>query len=304
MRAIKITLPKDRSQQALDLAFRHGASGAVVHNVDHFDESGTRSDKVVVDIETSTPNAKAITDAVIAADFFDRSSCSLSTRQPRAILSNEDLSKVTRPWVEPTVDICEELWQFCHVTAGFAGRVLIAGGLLAFGVIHQQLLLMIAGMLFLPLLPIMMGIGFGAWTREWGLAGRAAGAMGAALVLLVAAGVLIALVSTPPVKYNEFNSLAVSLAISFAVGVAAALANTDDGGRRELIGLAATAQIAVIPVWLGVCAVLGVPTTSGPSEVPLKVLTLFLNILVVTGASLITYVVLGAVGLSIPTARP
>src|SRR6185295_10886119 len=104
--------------------------------------------------------------ALLAADFFDRSTCSISTRQPRSIVSTEEFAKVTVPWVEPGIDICQELWQFCHVTAGFAGRVLIAGGLLAFGIIHQQLLLMIAGMLFLPLLPIMMGMGFGGWTRD------------------------------------------------------------------------------------------------------------------------------------------
>jgi hypothetical protein len=120
--------------------------------------------------------------------------------------------------------------------------------------------------------------------------------MALALILLVIAGIVVAAVSSPPVKYNDFNSPAVSLIISCAVGVAAALANTDDGGRRELIGLAATAQIALIPVWFGVCAVLGVPATSAPADVMIKVGTLFLNIVVVTGSSLATYLLLNAVG--------
>lgn len=296
MRAIKICVPKELSADVLDVIFLHGATGATVHSVDHFDAAAKPQDKVVIDIETSTPTAKVVTDALIAAAFFDRSSCSVSTRQPRAIVSKEKFSDLTVPWIEPAVDICQELWQFSHVTVGFAGRVLIAGGLLAFGIIHQQLLLMIAGMLFLPLLPIMMGIGFGAWTRDRGLAGRAAGAMAIALALLVIAGIGVGLLSQPPVKYDDFNSLPVSLIISFAVGVAAALANTDDGGRRELIGLAATAQIAVIPVWLGVCTVLGLPIAGGPADVPLKIVTLFLNILIVIAASLGTYLVLNAIG--------
>lgn len=300
MRAIKITVPKDLSRDVVDLAFRHGASGAVVHSVDHFEAGGKRRDKAVVDLETSTPEAKVIIDALLAAGFFDTATCSVSTRQPRAIVSKEDYSKITVPWVEPAVDIYQELWQFCHVTAGFAGRVLIAGGLLAFGIIHQQLLLMIAGMLFLPLLPIMMGIGFGAWARHWRLAGNALAALIVGLLLVFVSGVLVALVSTPPVKYDEFNSLAVSVTISLAVGVAAALANTDDGGRRELIGLAAAAQVAVIPAWLGTCAVLGVPATSSPGEVAARIGTLFLNIVVVIVASLATYIALNAFGRSRP----
>ena len=300
MRAIKILVPKELSAEVLDLVFDHGVAGAVMHPVEHFDGSDKSREKVVIDVETSTPTAKAVTGALISAPFFDRADCSVSTRQPRAIISNEKIADLTVPWVEPAADICQELWQFSHITLGFAGRVLISGGLLAFGIIHQQLLLMIAGMLFLPLLPIIMGIGFGAWTRDWGLLGRASLTVTIALLLLVAAGVGVALLSQPPVKYNEFNSLPVSLVISFAVGVAAALANTDDGGRRELIGLAATAQIAVIPVWLGVCAVLGLPLAGGPVDVPFKVMTLLLNILIVIVASLGTYLLLDAVG---PDAR-
>src|SRR5438034_7330970 len=180
MRAIKICVPKEISAQVLDLAFRNGVAGAAVHSVEYFDKGAEPEDKVVIDIETSTPTAKAVTDALTDAAFFDTSSCSVSTRQPRAIVSSEKFADLTLPWVEPCVDICQELWQFCHVTAGFAGRVAIAGGLLAYGIIHQQLLLMIAGMLFLPLLPILLGIGFGAWTRQWGLAGRAGRAIAVA----------------------------------------------------------------------------------------------------------------------------
>jgi hypothetical protein len=45
---------------------------------------------------------------------------------------------------EPSVDLMEELWQFSHITYGLIGRVLISAGLLAYGLIEQKLLLMIA----------------------------------------------------------------------------------------------------------------------------------------------------------------
>jgi hypothetical protein len=83
--------------------------------------------------------------------------------------------------------------------------------------------------------------------------------------------------------------------ISAAVGLAAAVAHADDGGRKEMLGLAATAQIAVIPVWLGLVTVLGVPRTEETGVVATRTLTLFLNITIVIVSSLAAYVAIGAI---------
>jgi len=112
--------------------------------------------------------------------------------------------------------------------------------------------------------------------------------------LLILGGVLIAAVSSPPLKYDEFNSMLVGWLISLAVGVAAGLANTDDVGRREMIGLAATAQIAIIPVWFGICFVFGFPSTVNQDEITNRALGFGLNVLTIIFASLATYVLLGA----------
>jgi len=40
--------------------------------------------------------------------------------------------------------------------------------------------------------------------------------------------------------------------MSLALGVAAGLATSDDVGRRELFGLAAATQVAILPVWFGI----------------------------------------------------
>jgi hypothetical protein len=123
-----------------------------------------------IDIETATPTAKKFIDALLAAPFFDQNEYAIAVRQPRSIISSEKLSKITHPLAEPNIDILEELWQFSHVTLGFVGRILIGAPLLAYGMIQFKLLFMIAGLLFIPLLPPMLAVGFGTWTRQFTLA--------------------------------------------------------------------------------------------------------------------------------------
>ncbi len=200
----------------------------------------------------------------------------------------------------PATDIFEELWQFSHITVGFVGRNFIAACLLAYGLINQQILLIIAGLLFLQLLPLLLAIGFGAWTRAWKLVGQSASAFIVAVILLVLGGVSVAALSNPPLKYDEFNSLFVGFLISLAVGIAAGLANSDDVGRREFLGLAATAQIAIIPVWFGISFVFGFPTTLGQNEITTRALGFGLNNLTIIVASLATYILLGATNRRLP----
>jgi len=78
--------------------------------------------------------------------------------------------------------------------------------------------------------------------------------------------------TNPPLQYNEHNSLVVGFLISLAVGIAAGLASADDVGRREMIGLAATAQMAILPVWFGISLVFGFPAadTSSPYRTRLE----------------------------------
>jgi hypothetical protein len=87
------------------------------------------------------------------------------------------------------------------------------------------------------------------------------------LGLLFVGGVIVASISAPPIRYDDFNSTGVSVIISAAVGVAAALASIDDAGRREMIGLAAASQMAIIPSWLGVCVIFGLPASAGSEEI-------------------------------------
>ncbi|HEX8637825.1 MAG TPA: hypothetical protein VF692_07185, partial [Pyrinomonadaceae bacterium] len=242
---------------------------------------------------------KHFVDALLASEFYDKQEFSVAIRQPRSILSGENLRELTKPLVDPATDIFEELWQFSHITAGFVGRIFIAACLLGYGLIHQKTLIIIAALLFLPLLPLLLAVGFGSWTRQPKLAVQGVLAFLVATILLVLGGAAVGALSSPPVRYDEFNSLPVTFLIALGVGIAAGLANVDDVGNRAMIGLAATAQIAIVPVWFGVCLVLGFPTTTGESEITERAISFPVTILTIIIASLTTYVLLGAASRSL-----
>ncbi|HTH51438.1 MAG TPA: hypothetical protein VL501_05875 [Pyrinomonadaceae bacterium] len=294
MRSVQVNTPKDRAKAIAELAFETGVSVVNVQDAIAWHKDGERDEKVTVGFETSTPKAKKFVDDLLVSDAYDRQVVWFEVRERRSIITTDPIHDVTYPWVIPSTDILQDLYQFSHITLGLIGRVLLAACLLAYGLLHQNLLLMIAGMMFIPMLPVLSAIGFGAWVGHWRLSVRALAVLGITLSLLFIGGLLIAAVESPPVRYDEFPSVVASALISIAVGVAAALANTDDVGRRELIGLAATSQIAIVPAWMGLCAILGVPTSDGSGGVQKHLLSLVINVLCVVIASLITYVAIRA----------
>jgi hypothetical protein len=299
MRLVKINVPQGKSGDVANIAFLVGIKEVTVQKAESHKGSGKIENKEAIDIQTSTPKAKHFIDALLQADFYNQKDYSIAVRQPRSIISGDSLRQLTKPIVDPATDIFEELWQFSHITVGFVGRILIAACLLAYGLIHQQTLIILAGLLFLPLLPLLLAVGFGAWTKQPKLSLQGATAFLLAMALLILGGVLIASVSSPPLKYNEFNPMFVGWLISLGVGIAAGLANVDDVGNRQLIGLAATAQIAIIPVWFGICIVFGFPSTTPKDEITNRALGFGLNVLTIIVASLATYVLLGAASRSL-----
>lgn len=294
MRLIKISAPHGSGAKVMKTAFGVGISDASIYQAEKHSSDGETVVQDVVELQTSTPKGKHFIDALLTSDFYDKQNYSVAVRQPRSILSGENLRELTEPLVDPATDIFEELWQFSHITVGFVGRILIAACLLAYGLIHQKTLIIIAALLFLPLLPLLLAAGFGSWTRQPKLALQGVGAFILATLLLVIGGAAIGAVSSPPVQYDEFNSLLVTFLIALGVGIAAGLANVDDVGNRAMIGLAATSQIAIVPVWFGVCLVLGFPTTTAQSEITERLISFPVTIITIVIASLATYVALGA----------
>jgi hypothetical protein len=292
MRQITITAPQGHAHEIAKIAFAVGISEVTIGEKRILDASGSDVVKDSIEIEVGTSLAKAFLDEFTSKPFFTRDKFSIAVRQPRSIISRERLRTLTRPLVEPSVDVFEELWQFSQVTYGFVGRILIGALLLAYGLVEYQLLLIIAGLLFIPLLPLMLSVGFGLRTKQWRLAAQGIFSLAVAQGLLILGGLTVGFLSNPPVRYAEFNSLGTSLLISCVVGVAAGLATVDDAGRREMIGLAATAQVAIIPAWIGLCLILGFPS-SEPAPAKNRILALILNGVAIVIASFVTYTLLG-----------
>lgn len=294
MRLIRISAPHGMGVNVARVAFDVGIKEASVFQAESHSSNGEIQTKDLVDLSTSTPKGKHFIDALLGSEFYNQNDYTIAVRQPRSIVSSENMHEMTKPLVDPPSDIFEELWQFSHITVGFVGRIFIAACLLAYGLIHQKTLIIIAGLLFLPLLPLLLAIGFGSWTKQPKLALQGLLAFLVATGLLVLGGAAIASVSSPPVKYEEFNSLLVTFLISLGVGIAAGLANSDDVGNRAMIGLAAGAQIAIVPVWFGVTLVLGFPITTGENEIINRAISFPLVVVTIIIASMAAYVLLGA----------
>jgi hypothetical protein len=298
MRQITITAPRGTANQIAKIAFSAGISEVTVWEKHVLSSHGSETIKDSIEMDVGTPLAKAFIDELVSTPFFNRETFSIAVRQPRALVSREKLKILARPLVEPALDIFEELWQFSEVTYGFIGRILIGAFLLAYGLVEYRLLFIIAGLLFIPLLPLILSIGFGLWTNQWRLAAQGLFSLAVAIALLISGGVLVGLLSNPPVRYSDFTSPGTGFLISCAVGIAAGLATVDDVGRREMIGLAATAQVAIIPVWLGLCLVMGFPVLDSVS--PLRRLPgLLLNIVAIIITSFATYAFVGIKGSSL-----
>lgn len=294
MRQVTIKGPQGSAQELAEIAFAVGISDVTVGEKRVLHANGKETIEDSFEIEVGTPVAKAFLDALTSKTFFTRGKFSVAIRQPRSLISREKLISLTRPLVEPSIDLFQELWQFSQITHGFIGRIFIGALLLSLGLIEYQLLLIIAGLLFIPLLPLLLSIGFGFCSKQWRLALQGFAALTIALVLMISAGVAVGLFTNPPMRYSEFSSLLTGLLISGAVGVAAGLATIDDVGRREMIGLAATAQIAIIPAWFGSCLVLGFPSTeTAPWK---RLLALLINVIAIVISSMLTYALVGIKG--------
>ena len=286
MRVVTVKAPEGKGMTVADLALSVGIAQASVTQVY---VRGPNQTMDRVEVQTSTPNAKKFVEALMAAPYYTPQDYHIAVRDMLALVDEQGQAKATWPVFAPTVDVCEELWKFSHITPSFIIRVLVASLLLAYGMIQNQMLLMAAGLLFIPFLPLMMAMGFGAWTRDWHLARQGLATFATGVVLITVGSALVALFSGGPLRFDQFSPLAVGLVISLAVGIAAALASADDVGRRELIALAASSQLAILPAWLGISLVLGF---SDPSKISERILGFFLNSASIVVAGTVVYAVL------------
>jgi hypothetical protein len=295
MRLVKVAADAALTEKILETAFAAGLDEVTLRQVERHTSDGRPPGTLqIVDVETSTPQAKRFVDMLLSADYYDPQRVTLNTRQPRSLINDKSVRELTEPLVEPSSDLYQELWQFSHITFGLVGRVLFGGGLLAYGLIEGKILLIISGLLFLPLLPPVMAISYGIMGRQRSLALQGALALATCAALLFISGVLLAFLSSPPMRFADTPALLTGFIISIGVGAAATLAAEDDTGRRELIGLAAGAQIGMLPVILGIRIVFGSWMT-GPG--PMNLAAMFgLNVATIIVSAMVTQYVTGVIG--------
>jgi hypothetical protein len=250
----------------------------------------------VVNIETATPLAKNFIEALMEAPFYDPMTYSFTIRHPESLFGANPPKEEIHPIIRPTTDVYQELYQFNKVTVSLAARVFLSAVLLSYGLIEDFLPIIIAGLLFLPYHHYLIGIALGGIIKEWRFFRQAVLALIVGTILIFLAGVCVALVNKPPVLFELKGSPLSGAVLAAVIGVAAATASIDDAGRRELIGLAATAHISIYPAWIGLQVVFGNATSQKMVD---YLFSFLINISVLIFAALLTYALIGVKGAGI-----
>ena len=293
MRLVTVKSPVGQGKNIAEIAFEAGIAQVGMRQETKYspDQQNTAMD--VVEIETATPKAKKFIESLMVAPFYDPASFSFTIRHPESIFASEPPQEETQPIVRPTTDVYEELWQFTKITVSLVGRVFLSSVLLAYGMVEGFLPLIIAGLLFLPYHHHMLTTGLGAVTREWRFLGQGLLALLVSTVLICLAGASVALFTEPPIKFDEFGGPLSGFILSMVIGIAAALGTVDDAGRKEFVGLAATAHISIYPAWFGLKLVFGFDPSDKWQE---HLLTFGINVTSLTVAAAITLALMGMHG--------
>ncbi|MBF9255714.1 hypothetical protein I2I11_20620 [Pontibacter sp. 172403-2] len=257
MRLITVKAPEGQGKNIAEVAFAAGAAQVSFRQAMQYTADHQETVLDVVEIETATPKAKQFIENLMTAPFYDPGSYAFTIRHPESLFATEPPHKETKPIIRPTTDVYEELWQFTNITASLVGRVFLSAILLAYGMVEDFLPIMIAGLLFLPFHHHMLATGLGVVLREWRFLAQGLLALLISTLLIMLAGVCVALFLEPPIGWQEFGSPLSGFILASVIGIAAGLGAVDDAGRRELVGLAATAHISVYPAWFGLKLIYG-----------------------------------------------
>ena len=287
MRLVKVSAPKGKGMDVAALAFKCGIPEVSISEAVQHKAGSQPATREMVDMKVSTPNAKKFVDSLIEAPFFERAEYGIAIREPRAVLDGTTTREITRPIPATVLDVDQELWQFTHITYSFVLRVVIAALLISYGMVHDNPLFMVGGLVFLPFMPLVLAFSFGTLTKQWQLVGHAVVAFIAATALIIASAAGLAYFVVPSILFDQFPPMIAGAIFSLLVGVAAALGTTDDVGHRQLIGLAAASQVVLVPAWLGLSLVFGFDESPGG-----KIASFGLNVVCLAIGSVLVYAVL------------
>jgi hypothetical protein len=280
---IKATIPTDCVPDALRLARQVGIDTVTVSDVFVY---GPDVAMKVVSIDTSTPKAKAFLDGIADSPLVARIGFALTSREVRAIVSGEGIGPVTQPLPEPFPDIIQDFWQLSHLTISYVARAGAGATLLATGIIEDNPVAIVVAALFLPFLSQVLALSFGVWSRDPKLAWHGARALSASVASALIAGAIVAYCEGGPILFQGFKGPVPSFLISALIGITAGLSSADDTGRRYLIGVAASVQLAIFPVWFGAAAVVGLPPAP---VIKARLLSFAINFVTIAGMSVVGY---------------
>lgn len=286
MHEIRVTVPQGRGKDVAELALQTGIKEVALYPVFAY---GPNCTKETISAETSTPKAKKFADTVLASSWFDPAQCTVSSRELRAIVTNAHPYEITRPMLEPPINVFEDLWQLNHVTLSYIARALSGAILLAYGMLENNPITIVIAALFLPFLSQTLALSFGSWAGDFRLALQGLKALGVSIVASVFAGVMVTLLHGPPMLFHNFLPPLPSFGVSVVIGIAAGIITADDAGRRYLIGVAAAVQYGIFPVWFGFCLVKGFPDASITRE---RLITFAINVGAITLFALMGYLLL------------
>jgi hypothetical protein len=287
MHEIRVTVPQGRGKDVADLALRAGIKQVSMYAVFAY---GPNRPKEVLSAETSTPEARHFADSVLTAPWFDSAECTLSSRELRAIVTDDHPRRITQPMVEPPVDVFEDLWQLSDLTVSYFARSLAGAILLTYGMLHDNPITIVVAALFLPFLSQVLAVSFGIWAGDWTLAWQGCKALIVSTIASVFAGVVVTLIDGGPMRFTHFSSPLPSFAISAVIGIAAGPIIADDTGRRYLIGVAAAVQYGIFPVWFGSCLANSFPQRAITAE---RIGTFGINVFTIAAGALLAYLLLG-----------
>jgi hypothetical protein len=293
MRLITVRGPQGEGEVIAKLAFEMGVKEAAISQAKVLQSNEAQTTQDVVDIQTATPIAKKFIEALMAASFYNPATYSLTVRHPQSIFGSKPPVEEVHPVIIPSTDVYEDLYQFTKVTVSLVGRVFLSALLLSYGLVEDQMPIIIAGLLFLPYHHHMLAIALGGCIREWRFVKQGAFALLVTTALIFFAGMCVALVTEGPVQYDKFGTPLSGAVIAMAIGIAAALGTLDDAGRKELIGLAAAAHISIYPAWFGLKTVFGM---SGSYEAIDHLFAFLINLLVLIFSAGIVYAIAGMRG--------
>lgn len=269
MHEIRATVPGRHLEEVLRLARDAGIAKIAVTDVTVYSAGGAAPLPLKnISLETATPAASNFIESLHGTSLLQDPDVSLTSRELRAIVSDESPRDLTQPMGEPTPDIRQDLWQLSHVTPSYLARAAAGGVLLGCGIIANSPIQIVVAALFLPFLQPVLAIGFGLCHRDglrekdrglcWHGARATLASISVALLMGLAAGAALG----GPVQFMDFKPPLYSFIISAIIGITAGLSSADDTGRRYMLGVAASVQLSLFPTWLGVALVTGLPQSS------------------------------------------